>query len=197
MWSFVLLMVWLIFYGSITAGDKVYKGITNTLDKQVYELLGQYATPGSELRDIDNKFATVLNKEFEEVRSEIREVIGTEPHYEQIKWGYFAKKGYIPTICEFNNIYSIFNSIFSFGYYCDESWEQLSYEERCDAHLKFLKWYDKTLRDNGFPYELFYAVKKDDFAYARDAKPISECESFDRVIAFWKPFARLASHLID
>ncbi len=157
----------------------------------------------------------VAQAEIQEVEKELTELMdGIKPSDEMLKAAYFATKGQVtlnqlyPSY-DFQTILSYKHSSFwmgsTFGKYINEGYEPEPFIKRCDiAYLKFLKWYDQTLRDNGMEYPLmciehsrehrgYHPRSKESFVeythYYKDRKEISQCEDAHEVVCFWEPIA--------
>ena len=133
-------------------------------------------------------------EKLEQVGDEITEAIGIKATYSMKCWGYLSKQGKIPPSLEFSIGYAdqlSFSSVRDFEY----CFYDYTPEERNWFFLKFLKWYDRTIRENGMEYKLLYARSNpmsEGFGYTLsesigNIEDISKNEEPFRIVAYWEP----------
>lgn len=133
---------------------------------------------------------------YEEVTSlkeELLSVIGIEPTDTMIYWGIIAKQGKIPPELEFSG--TGFSNLLSFRtvHQFDDYFYDYTPEERNWFRLGFLKWYDKTLRENGMKYKLVCKRENEDLGSGEQFKIIGNIEDLSykhdpfRIVAYWEP----------
>lgn len=154
----------------------------------------------------------VAKMEIQRIERELTELMdGIKPSDEMLRAAYFATKGQVP-LKERSTLYD-FQHVLCFRHY--QSWKNKELGDWYDtplfvkkyhrAYLKFLKWYDQTLRDNGMEFPLMCvehprekrgynrATKEyyvDHIYYYQDRKEISQCEDLHEMICFWEPVVR-------
>ena len=120
------------------------------------------------------------------ISKELSEIIGMEPILPMLLAAILAKDGKIPyeTINYYTSGTGSVRNILYNGH--DVSWNYggISYtqEERAEARLKFLKWYDQELKSHGIDESLVFvpetAVENGNLLYyLRNAIPVSQCSS--------------------
>lgn len=133
-------------------------------------------------------------EKLEQVGEEITEAIGIEATPGMKDWGCLAKQGMIPPKLEFSIGYArqlSFQSVGDFEY----CFYDYTPEERNWFFLKFLKWYDRTIRENGMEYKLLYARSNpmsEGFGYTLsesigNIEDISNNNEPFRIVAYWEP----------
>ena len=158
----------------------------------------------------------VATAEIQRIERELTELMdGLKPSDEMLKAAYFATKGKVPRQ-EMSAIYDFQNILY---YRHFQFWKNKTYNKYIKlgydtplfskkyniAYLKFLKWYDQTLRDNGMEFPLmcvehprekhgYNRATKENYVnhiyYYQDRKEISQCEDIHEAVCFWEPLER-------
>lgn len=130
----------------------------------------------------------------EAIKTELSTIIGVEPTYNMIYWGVLAKQGKIPPKSEisfgYNNPLS-FKSVHDFDY----CFYDYTPEERNWFFLDYLKWYDKTISENGMEYKLVYArvIHQTSGGNSFLSDEVGDIEAISHdidpflIVAYWKP----------
>lgn len=178
------------------------KYITNSTIKYIY-LNGSMVPASAEVQRIERELTELMD--------------GLKPSKEMLEAAYFATKGKVPLQIMFN-LYNFRNILYyrhfgswagkaldkyaRFGYDVDTPFFRKKYDI---TYLKFLKWYDQTLRDNGMEFPLMCVehprekheydrvLEKDRVIhvyYYQDRKEISQCEDIHEALCFWEPLVR-------
>lgn len=127
------------------------------------------------------------------LKEELSPVIGIEPTDAMIYWGIIAKQGKIPPELEFSG--TGFSNLLSYRtvHQFDDYFYDYTPEERNWFRLKFLKWYDKTLCENGMEYKLVCERENDDLGCGEQFNIIGNIEDLSykhdpfRIVAYWEP----------
>lgn len=150
--------------------------------------------------------------EVQALEKELTDYLGMKPTDAMLKAAYFARKGKIPPELKyrthkFQNILCYQHIITwmrqEFGELINMGYEPEVFREKCDAaYLKFLKWYDVTLEENGVEYPLMCIEQprehrgynknaKSNFKnyvyYYKDRIELSHCKNAHKVVCFWEP----------
>lgn len=202
MWYLILaLLLWgylLVKLGSEKLETKEYRDRNDKAKKGADEFFKRYSIPEYEWdklthwfeinnQDMRNKYYNSI----ETMKAELLPVIGIKPTNDMVYWGLLAKQGKIPpaTNLEFFHYENplSFDSVHGFDY-CAYDYTP---EERQWFRLNYLKWYDKTIRENGMEYKLVYArasldsrLLSDEIGYIED---ISHNVDPFCIIAYWEP----------
>lgn len=205
MWSFLFALfgsIYLLYKYIAESSTKVAKEKNANRNKLKEEnFFAKYSVSLYEWERIKNWFKIAdanLKHEYyeklERVGGEITEAIGIEATQGMKDWGYLAKQGKIPPSLEFSIGYAdqlSFSSVRDFEY----CFYDYTPEERNWFFIKFLKWYDKTMQENGMEYKLLYARSNpmsEGFGYTLSEsigsiEDVSNNEEPFRIVAYWEP----------
>lgn len=198
-----------IFRASITAIRRIK--IEKKFQKEKDQFKDKYKVSDSILVNARTSFYDPeIKAEVKEIEQELIELTdGIKPSDAMLNAAYYATKGQL-TCHETDNMYD-FMHIFSYKHL--DFWAgfpAVRYEregvisrprEKYDAaYLKFLKWYDQTLWENGMEYSLMCIEhprepSKSDpsksYRYCyKDRKEISQCEDIHEAVCFWEPVVK-------
>ena len=201
MWWVIGFMIVAIYLLIRLGGEKVGVGSVRRArgreEKKAEEFFEKYGADINEYGEIEReiKFWTpMVQKVFDEI-SQIIDLPPTEP---MLVWAILAEKGKVPPL-PFINLTgcTVLEDMHDAVWLNNKSYfvsSEKCYEER----LKYLKWYDKKLRDNGMEYELMGIPwdKKDGkdaghFIYRRkNMIPIKDYTALTQDVLFWEPIEK-------
>lgn len=205
MWAFIISLfgfIYLIYkYLCESSTRRTTRRNKEEIRARESEFFSKYAFPSYDWERIRNWFSindeslrSKYYKDINETEKEIEESIGVKATSDMTSWGVLAKQGRIPPEGEFcyRNTYQLsYKSVRGFDY----CFYDFTPEERNWFFIKFLKWYDRTIRENGMEYSLVYARKiqiKGGFTYTLSetigsVKDISENDDPFLIVAYWEP----------
>lgn len=205
MWFLILaILFWgylIVKLGLERAGIKRHEREYNKANKEAGEFFKKYSISSYEWGKLKH-WSEITNQDtkqeyyadIEAMQSELTATIGINPSYDMIYWGILAKQGKIPPELEFPVGYDTplsFKSVHDFDCY----FYDYTPNERNWFFLKFLKWYDKTIREHGMEYKLVYArqVPKNSGYGSSLSEKIGDIERFSSeedpflIVAYWEP----------